>query len=299
MLANVPAPFLRWSMSDDVTAFGPSPEQSEFEQLGNENGQRYWWKSDLQRLLGYTSDDSFEKPVGRAMAACTALGISVPENFNHIRRTHPDGREVPDIKLSRFACYLIAMNANPRKEEVAQAQAYFVGLAEFARQYIEKVEHVDRILMRDEMSDRESSLSRTARAADVHDYGLFQNAGYRGLYNMNLGRLKDVKGVPGGRTLLDFMGKEELAANLFRITQTESKIKKEQVRGQRALEQSAESVGKQVRDAIRKIGGTMPERLPIAEDIKKVKSGMKQAHKALQKIDTPKVSRPKRKKADD
>jgi DNA-damage-inducible protein D len=275
-------------MTDAPTAFGPDPEQSTFEDLGCENGQRYWWRSDVQRLLGYVSDDTFEKPLGRAMAACTALGISVPENFEHVKRKMPDGRALPDIKLTRFACYLIAMNANPRKEEVAQAQAYFVGLAEIAREYIEEREHVDRVLMRDEMTDRESSLSRAARAGGVHDYGLFQNAGYRGLYNMNLGALKRRKGIPSSRTLLDFMGKEELAANLFRITQTESKIKKHNVRGQRNLEDTAHSVGQEVRHTIKKIGGTMPEALPVSEDIKKVKSGMKKAAREIQKIDKPK-----------
>ena len=265
-------------MTDGLTAFDHPEESGGFEELGIDNGIRYWWRSDVQRLLGYTSDDSFEKPVGKAMAACTALGISVPENFQYVNRTLPDGREVPDIKLSRFACYLIAMNANPRKPEVARAQAYFVSLAEFARQFIEETEHVDRVVMRDEMADRENSLARVAKSANVTDYALFQNAGYRGLYNKNLNRLKELKGVPANRTLLDFMGREELAANLFRITQTEAKIKKDNVRGQKALEDTAYGVGQEVRATIRKIGGTMPEDLPISEDIKKVKSGLKKAH---------------------
>ena len=170
------------------------------------------------------------------------------------------------------------MNANPRKPEVARAQAYFVSLAEFARQFIEETEHVDRVVMRDEMADRENSLARVAKSANVTDYALFQNAGYRGLYNKNLNRLKELKGVPANRTLLDFMGREELAANLFRITQTEAKIKKDNVRGQKALEDTAYGVGQEVRATIRKIGGTMPEDLPISEDIKKVKSGLKKAH---------------------
>jgi DNA-damage-inducible protein D len=300
VIAYLLAPDQAGHMSTSITAFGPTPEASEFEALGCENGHRYWWQSDLRRLLGYASSDGLDKAVGRAMAACTALGISVPENFEHCRRTREDGSSFPDVKLSRFACYLIAMNANPRKEEVAQAQAYFAGLAEIARQYIEKVEHVDRVLMRDEMADREMSLARTARAGGVDDYALFQNAGYRGLYNLNLNALKKRKGIPAGRTLLDFMGKEELAANLFRITQTESKIKKEEVRGQRNLEATAHSVGQQVRSTIRKIGGTMPEHLPASEDIKKVKSGMKKAHREIQKVDKPKrVKKPTTDSADD
>jgi len=243
-------------------------------------------------MLGYESGAGFEKAKGRAMAACTALGIPIPENFDHCDRQLEDEPH-HDCKLSRFACYLIAMNGDPRKPEVAHAQAYFATFAEAARQMALQIEGVERVVIRDDMSDREKSLSGVAKAAGVRDYGLFQNAGYRGLYNMNMGQLKALKGVKDGRTLLDFMGREELAANYFRITQTEAKIRKENVRGQSNLENTAESVGKHVRRTIAQIGGTMPERLVTAEDLKQIKSGLKQTHRQLKKMDAKKKPAPR------
>lgn len=276
-------------MTDDLTVLdGPAPDEREFEDFGHDNGQRYWWESELRRVLGYNeTGKGWERATGRAIAACTALGISVPENFSHTTR-EVNGATVSDCKLSRFACYLIAMNGDPRKPEVARAQAYFATVAEAARQIALQIEGVERVVVRDEMIDREKSLSSVAKGAGVRDYALFQNAGYRGLYNMNLSQLRSLKGVKDGRTPLDFMGKEELAANLFRITQTEAKIKKENVRGQYHLEATAENVGRQVRKTIQEIGGTMPERLPPAEDLNKVKSGLKQTHRELQKMDKKK-----------
>lgn len=275
-------------MTTDMTAYdGPPPgdEDNEFESFGHDNGHRYWWRSDLMRLLGYQSLPSFQKAVGKAMSACVTLGIPVRENFEYVE-TVREAKLVDDCKMSRFACYLTAMNADPRKPEVARAQGYFASLAEATHQLLlHTTENMERVLIRDELSDREKALVGAAHGAGVRDYALFQNQGYRGLYNMNLRQLKQLKGVNNGKTLLDFMGKEELAANLFRITQTEAKIKKDNVRGQAHLEQTAFGVGKQVRDTIKKIGGTMPEQLPPAEDIAKVKSGLKKTHRQLQKLD--------------
>jgi DNA-damage-inducible protein D len=148
-----------------------------------------------------------------------------------------------------------------------------------------EVEGVERVALREEISDNERSLAGAAHAAGVRDYALFQNAGYRGLYNMDLRGIKVRKGVDGGRSLLDFMGKTELAANMFRITQTEDKIKQDHVRGQYALESTAKSVGQTVRKAILKIGGTPPEQLPAAEDVKEVRKRLKQTRKQLDKLD--------------
>lgn len=276
-------------VANPTTIFDPnaSDEPGGFEEHGHENGQRFWWQSELQELLGYRPGQAFEKAVGRAMAACTALGISVPENFAHTDR-EVGGERIPDCRLSRFACYLIAMNGDPRKEAVAKAQAYFATFAEAARQMALQIEGIDRVVVRDELSDREKSLSGLAHAHGVKQYALFQNAGYRGLYNMNLKELKRLKSVDSGRSILDFMGKEELAANLFRITQTEAKIRKERVRGQYNLEETAEDVGRHVRKTIAQIGGTMPERLPPAEDLNTVKRGLKKTHRELKKLDSRK-----------
>lgn len=283
-----------------VDGTGSGADDGNFEAHGHDNGHRYWWESDLRRLLGYEGEKGWDKASGRAIAACTALGIPVHENFQHTTR-EVDGEPVSDCKLSRFACYLIAMNGDPRKPEVARAQAYFASFAEAARQMALHLDGVERVVIRDEMIDREKSLSSVAKGAGVTDYALFQNAGYRGLYNMNLSQLKALKGVQGDRTLLDFMGKEELAANLFRITQTEAKIRKDKVRGQYNLENTAENVGRHVRNTIRDIGGTMPERLPPAEDLKTVKSGLKQTHRELKKLDKARTAKklPAKKKDDE
>jgi DNA-damage-inducible protein D len=164
-------------------------------------------------------------------------------------------------------------------------------MAEAFRQYVQEAEGVERVLVRGEVSEREKALSATAHACGVTNYAFFQNAGYRGMYNMDFSQLRARKRVPEGRTILDFMGKTELAANLFRITQTEEKIRNEDIRGQRPLEKAHESVGKEVRETMRRISGTLPEQLPPAEDIKKVRSGLKRTNKEFAKIDGKKSKR--------
>ena len=273
------------SMSDDSDLFD-TPDT--FEGMSHDNGEPYWWQSDLQVLLGYKDARSFKNAAGRAIQAMNQLGVPIQDNFHHVNRDTDGGGRADDCKLSRFACYLTAMNADPKKPEVARAQAYFATLAEVARQYIQETEGVERVLVRGEISDQESTLASTAKTAGIQQYPFFQNAGYRGLYNMNLKAIKGLKGVPEKRSVLDFMGREELAANLFRITQTEAQIRSENAYGQRALESTAQRVGKKVREAIEEIGGTMPEHLNVAEDIREVKKGLKKAQCALQDVDKQK-----------
>jgi DNA-damage-inducible protein D len=266
-----------------------------FEAMGKQNGQRFWLASDVMTLLGYETWPSFVKVINRAIAACTSLDISVQENFEQIDREF-DGKTIHDFRLSRFGCYLIAMNGDPKKREVAAAQVYFAAIAATFKSYVEASENVERLLVREEISDHERSLSGTAQQQGVEQYQLFQNAGYRGLYNMNLYELKRYKGLHPDyfkRSLLDFMGKEELAANLFRVTQTEAKIRNSNIRGQKNLEHAAEEVGRKVRTAIKEIGGTAPEKLPLTDDIRDVKKVLKTTHKALQ--DRAKKLSPKRK----
>jgi DNA-damage-inducible protein D len=236
-------------------------------------------------MLGYESYAAFENAINKAVAACTALKISVIDNFQQTRREIA-GKPTDDHKLSRFACYLTAMNADSRKPQVAAAQAYFASMAEIVRQHIEDAEGVERVLIRDEVSDRERSLSGVAKSVGVVQYGYFQNAGYRGLYNMNLSQLRRVKGIDQKRSPLDFMGKTELAANLFRITQTEEKLRNEHIQGQHRAEAAAESVGKAVRKTMLQISGTTPERLMPASDILVLKKGLKTAEKVFSKIDS-------------
>jgi len=267
-----------------LTLFHLDETQPNFESFGQNNGTRFWYARDLMGMLGYESADSFQKAVNKAIGACTTLGIPVLENFEQIKR-EVDRKAIADYKLSRFACYLVAMNGDVKKPQVAAAQAYFAGMAEAVRTYVESGENVERLLIRDDVSERERSLSGVARSAGVENYGFFQNAGYRGMYNMDLSRLKAHKRVDSDRSLLDFMGRQELAANLFRLTETEAKIRNENVRGQKRLENTAEQVGRTVRSTMIRTSGSRPEHLPLADDIKLVRRGLKAAHKEFKKID--------------
>lgn len=255
-----------------------------FENECLENGFTYWHASKLMSFLGYESWSSFQKAINKAMTTCNTLNIPILENFEQVS-VIADGKQVLDFKLSRFACYLVVMNADSKKEPVAQAQAYFASLAGAVQSYLHEAEKVERINVRSEVSEREASLSGVAHKAGVENYGLFQNAGYRGMYNKNISQLKAIRNVPNDRTLLDFMGKDELAANLFRITQTELKIKQDNIRGQKQLESAAETVGQKVRKTMLDISGIPPEHLSTSEDIKKVKKELKKKSKQIKSID--------------
>lgn len=261
--------------------------RDEFEGHGLDNGKRTWHARYLMTLLGYDSYDSFKKSINKATQACIALNIQISENFEQVDR-EIDGQTVSDFKLSRFACYLTAMNSDPRKPEVAMMQAYFIGLAETMRRYIESGESVERIIYRDKLSEKVGVLTSVAKTAGVTDYALFQNAGYRGMYNMNLRELRFHKGIKQNETLFDYMGSTELAANLFRITQTSEKIKNQNIRGQKSSESAAQEVGAKVRKTMIDISGTPPESLKISENIKNVKRGLKGANKEFKKLDNPK-----------
>lgn len=262
--------------SPSMSALAPGwPER--FEGLGKPNGSKYWIESGLREALAYISPASWRGVVNRAIQACVTTGIDISEHF----RQMPDG----DRKLTRFACYLIAMNADSKKPEVAAAQVYLASLADAVHALYEQAEGVERLLIRDEVTDGQKTLASTAKAHGVENYAFFQNQGYLGMYNMPLGRLKDFKGLAPGKQLMDYMGKTELAANLFRITQTEEKIKNEGLRGQRALESAANNVGRTVRRTMEELSGTTPEHLPLAEPIAAVRSQLKGASKKLGKID--------------
>lgn len=252
-----------------------------FEQRGRENGSVFWSARDLSQMLGYESFGSFENAVNRAIGTCTTLAISVVENFQQF-----DTENGPDYKLSRFACYLVAMNGDVRKPPVAAAQAYFAKLAEAAHEFIRSSQDVERVNIRDEISGREKGLVSAAQKAGVTEYALFQNAGYRGMYNMDLKPLKKAKGLRDPkRSLLDFMGKRELAGNLFRITETEARLKTENTRGQKPAEQVAQAVGQRVRNVMMENTGTRPELLHLEGDIKDVKKGLKQTLRKFLKLD--------------
>ncbi|MGH9867344.1 MAG: BRO family protein [Candidatus Polarisedimenticolia bacterium] len=254
-----------------------------FEQRGVSNGGRWWYASDLMAMLGYESMGSFQKAINKAIGTCSTLNISVTENF-----AQREGGAPGDYKLSRFACYLVAMNGDVKKPQVALAQAYFATLADAARRFIQSAQDVERVQIRDEVSQQEKSLAGTAMRSGVTKYAFFQNEGYRGMYNMDLARLKRYKGFEGSGTLLDFMNKRELAGNLFRLAETEERLKRENVRGQRPAENVAYAVGRKVRDMmIENSGGQTPEMIPLGGDIKNVRKGLKEASKEFKKLDEP------------
>jgi DNA-damage-inducible protein D len=224
----------------------------------------------------------------RAKQACLAAGLQCEDHF--VRQ--PDGTFV----LTRFGCYLVAMNGDPRKKEVAAAQAYFAALAETFKSHVEHADGMDRILIREEIVDGQKSLAGTAKSHGVTNYAFFLNSGYLGMYNMSLERLCHFKGVKEGEKLIDRMGKEEMAANLFRITQTDAKIKKESITGQYRLEQAARHVGAHVRKTMRELNNTTPENLPLAENVRDVKKKIKGTSRQMKALDARRKS--KRIKAD-
>lgn len=252
-----------------------------FESFSKENGFTYWLGSDLMQWLGYVSPQSWMNVINKAMQTCTTLKMPIYDHFVQVapQPNHPKG----DWKLSRYACYLVAMNGDNKKENVALAQAYFATIAGAIQSYLEQTDKVERVLIRGEVSEREQSLSGVAHTAGVENFAFFQNAGYRGMYNMNLKEIRKMRGIEEKRSPLDFMGKEELAANLFRITQTELKIKSDDIRGQARLENTAESVGRQVRKSMIEISGHTPESMPVEEDINDVKKELKSVGKKLKK----------------
>ncbi len=271
----------------DLTIFGGDFNEDHFETKSYENGFTFWLASELMELLGYDGWQSFQNPINKAMTTCTTLGIAVFDNFVQQPGTL-HGKAINDVKLSRFACYLVVMNADSKKHPVAAAQAYFASLAGAVQTYLQEANNVERLIVRDEITDREKSLSGVAQMAGVERYDYFRNAGYRGMYNTNIKKLKVLRHIPDGKSLLDFMGKDELAANLFRMTQTELKIKQDNIYGQKQLEVTAERVGKQVRETMISISGIAPENLPVHADIHEVKKGLKQKNKEIKKIDKKK-----------
>lgn len=272
-------------MSDtDLDLFHFEDDRPSFEDCSRKNGLLYWYASEFMGFLGYGEYAPTLKPIQKAIQVMLSLDIDSSEHFREEFR-EMDGKRVKDLKLSRFACYLVAMNADSKKPQVAKAQIYFAALAEYFQQYIHDHEDVERVALRDEVTDHEKSLSKIAYTAGVENYAFFQSQGYLGLYNMPLSAVKLRKRIPDNRSPLDFMGSEELGANIFRITQTAAKIKRDRVTGQRNLEAAAYDVGRKVRDTIRSIGGTMPESLPPAEDIKKIKSDLKRTNKGFLKND--------------
>lgn len=242
----------------------------------NESGQEYWLARELQGVLDYKQWRRFEDAIERAKLACRNSGFDPDDHFADVGKTIPmpkgAQRVVQDYELSRYACYLIVMNGDPRKAVIAVGQTYFAiktRQQELIDHYDELDEDQKRLAIRNEMKRHNVSLADAAHDAgvlDSRDFAIFQNMGYQGLYGgLGMKEIHARKGLKKSQKILDHMGSTELAANLFRATQTEEKLRRENIRGKEAANQTHFAVGQKVRKTIRELGGTMPEDLPTPE----------------------------------
>jgi DNA-damage-inducible protein D len=233
---------------------------------------------DLQPLLGYTSWENFANVIEKAKMACESAGVDAGDQFHDATKGIQAGKgaevQRTDMFLSRYACYLIAMNGDPRKAEVGLAQTYFA--VQTRRQEIrDQNPELRRVEMRQRVKEANRGLNSAAKDAGVQNYGLFHDAGYRGLYGLGLQDIKARKGIPSKDDLLDRAGRVELAANEFRITQAEDKLRREQVKGETHAIQTHREVGQAVRTTIQQLGGVLPENLRAEPSIKKLASARK------------------------
>lgn len=275
-----PPPHLPDEQPEDVLLAAPD---SPFERIKHaDHGHEYWSARELAKTLGYTEYRKFLGAIRAAEQACETSGHKVSAHFEPTTVSVQIGsgahRQVADVRLSRYACYLVVQNADPAKQTVALGQTYLSAQAhrqERADRHdpnVAMAEDQRRLLLRQEIKRQNTDLSRAARRAGVvkpEDFSAFQNHGYMGLYNgLNAQDIHERKGLRKNQHILDHMGRVELAANLFRATQAEEKLRRDNIRDKDAAIRTHEEAGQIVREAIEKMGGAMPEDLPPAESIK-------------------------------
>ena len=237
----------------------------------DEEGNEYWLARELQKVLEYTQWRRFENVINKAKIACKSSNIKVNDHFADVGKMVDIGsntkRITKDFKLTRYACYLIAQNGDSRKEVIAFAQTYFavqtrkMELLEDKYKFL--TEEAKRIIMRNKTKEGNKSLNRTAVNSGVKDLARFHNAGYKGLYNGETANdIAKRKGLRYREDILDNMGSTELAANWFRITQTDDKLLREIPNSESEACDIHYKVGKEVRNSIKRLGGTLPEKLP-------------------------------------
>ena len=273
-------------MSTNITQAG----QTLFEEIRHvdERGIEYWKSRELAKVLSYSDYRNFLSVIKKAKEACLNSGKKVEDHFGDvtemIQLAKTAQREVDEIRLSRYACYLIVQNADPSKEVIALGQTYFAIQTRAQELQEEKwalltEEEQNRLILRGEVAKHNTQLAAAAQDAGVKtslEYAIFQNCGYRGLYGGL--EAKDIharKRLKKSQQILDHMGSTELAANLFRATQTEERLRREGIKGKQNANRAHEEVGAKVRQTIKELGGTMPEDLPVADSIKKIEKKVK------------------------
>lgn len=255
-----------------------------------DDGIEFWYARELQTVLEYADWRNFQNAIFKAMEACKNSGNEISAHFGDVTKFTKIGggnaRKIGDYALSRYACYLIVMNGDSQKEVIAVGQTYFAVKTrqqELIEDYDQLTENQKRLAIRDEMKAHNKSLAEAAQMAGISapaDYAIFQNKGYQGLYGgLGMKEIHARKGLKKGQKILDHMGSTELAANLFRATQTDEKLRREKIQGKEAAGATHYNVGKKVRQTIRELGGTMPENLPTPE------KSIKQLEKEKKKLE--------------
>lgn len=251
-----------------------------FEEIKNtdNNGNEFWYARDLQQVLDYATWDKFERVIQKAIIAAENSEQLESDHFSQVGKMVEIGsgaqRKTKDYKLSRYACYLIVQNADSSKAIIANGQTYFA--IQTRRKELEDdtgfqqlSEDQKRLMLRNELATHNKQLAAAAKDAGVEtslDYAIFQNHGYKGLYGgLDNKAIHQRKGLKKSHKILDHMGSTELAANLFRATQTEEKLKRDSVKEKRHANHTHHEVGKKVRQTIEELGGTMPEDLPVPD----------------------------------
>lgn len=239
----------------------------------DESGAEYWLARELCHVLQYADWRNFEYAIFKAMEACKTSGYAPEDHFGNATTFTNLGsgatRKISDYALDRYACYLIVMNGDPEKKMIAIGQTYFAVKTrqqELSESYDQLSEDQKRLAIRNEITAHNKSLTEAAQMAGIEDqreYAIFQNKGYQGLYGgLGVKEIHARKGLKKSQKILDHMGSTELAANLFRATQTDEKLRRDNIKGKQAAYDTHFQVGKKVRQTIKELGGTMPEDLP-------------------------------------
>ncbi len=254
-----------------------------------EDGVEYWFARELQEILGYSKWGNFKKVIEKAKKSVKTSNIKLVDHFADVGKTikMPKNAEkiIDDIMLTRYACYLIVQNGDPRKKMIALGQQYFAiqtRKQEILENEFEQLsEEERRLVLRKDVTGFNKRLAEAAQNSGVKNFAKFNNSGYRGLYGGETARdIKERKNLKKSQEILDYMGSTELAANLFRITQTEEKLKKDKINSEEIANSTHYKVGKKVRETMQEISGILPEELPTPEkSIKQIEKEKKKLEK--------------------